>query len=111
MTTRFTAQAVSVDVLADIGVFAVILSENDDGSGRRLEVQQPFEPGPYCVCVESGATHYGGVASWSVEGATVKLQLDAEATRVLVTPGFEISVPPQSTERIRQGLERVLGKR
>lgn len=117
---RFTASAVAVDQLDDLNAFVVVLAENRDGSGRRLEVQRAlvFDEADvatgmdtYCLCLESGATHYGGVTSWRIHGRALELSLDRRAASALgVGSPLRVALEGtvQSMVKLAGGLKRVL---
>lgn len=99
---KFQALAVSAIEMADLNSFVVVLAEESDGSGMRLEIQRALEfdeqdkqlgQDTYCVCTESGATCYGGIESWVFLGNELKIILDARAQSVLgVKGGFLIEL-------------------
>lgn len=116
----FRATAVSALELTDVGVFAVVLAENADGSGARLEIQraaafdeQDEELGQdtYCVSTQHGVTHYGGVSAWRLTSRALELALDPAAAKALGgEPGFLVElvgVDAETLARLRDGLARV----
>lgn len=115
---QFRADGVSAVELPDLNVFALVFSERADGTGRRLEIQKALTfddqdkatgQSTYCLCIESGATHYGGVASWSVSNRALRLALHPEAERALgVSDGYLIEVPSGASE-LKGVLRRLLG--
>lgn len=117
----FRATAVSALELTDVGVFAVVLAENADGSGARLEIQraaafdehdEELGHNTYCVSTHHGVTHYGGVSAWRLTSQALELALDPAAAKALGgEPGFVIElvgVDEETNARLRDGLARVL---
>jgi hypothetical protein len=115
---RFNATNVSAKELRDANTFAIVLAEGPDGSGRRLELQKALSfddqdrangQDTYCLCTEEGATHYGGVTSWSIGTTSLKVSLDDAAATALGVEGFLVDFPGPSLSNLRAGLERLLG--
>jgi hypothetical protein len=116
----FEAHAVNASEIPELDVFVVVLAEEPDGSGRRLELQRALEideqdrelgQDTYCVCTEDGACCYGGVASWSLVGDELRILLDARAATTLgVTDGFVIRLraDAEALHRVSLGLRRLL---
>lgn len=104
--------------LEDHGCFVLVLSELEDGTGRRLEVQRAFtfdsqdeELGmdTYCLCNEDGATHYGGVIEWMVVEGVLQLALDQEGSAVLdAEGGYRLKLPASSVDLVRETLAQLL---
>jgi len=114
--TRFTAQAIAVQEIPQFGVFAVIMAENADGTGDRLEIQRALSPDEtdrllgldtYCLHAPNG-THYGGVENWELTADSLTLTLSAEAAAALGT-GTEcvVTVDPKHQPTLQEGLARV----
>lgn len=116
---RFRARAVAAMELPDLNTFAVVLAEEPDGSGLRLEIQKSLSPDEqdrqlgldtYCLCTEDGVTHYGGVTSWSLTQGSLRILLDAKAEEVFgVEGGFVVDFPSESTAALQRGLKVVFG--
>lgn len=114
---RFNASAVAAEESPDLNVFSVVLAENLDGTGERLELQralsfdeQDIELGQdtYCLSTDDGRTCYGGVTNWTLEEQLLVLRLDAQSAMTLgVEEGFGITVPPDDVVTVREGLTRV----
>jgi hypothetical protein len=105
--------------LHDLNAFVVVLAEDPDGSGARLELQKALSfdeqdrmlgMDTYCLCTEAGAACYGGVTAWTVGPNALEIRLDADAAETLGTPGFAIDFPPEEYTALRDGLARVLGQ-
>jgi immunity protein 10 of polymorphic toxin system len=117
---RFQARAVSATELPDLEVFVVVLAEEPSGGGARLELQralsfdeQDEELGlnTYCLSTEQGATHYGGVVSWTLTSNSLEVVLNGSAGECLgAGKGFfvELEADPEALAALKQGLERVL---
>ncbi|WP_437577609.1 Imm10 family immunity protein [Sorangium sp. So ce887] len=111
---RFEARTLASGEHPDINTFVVILAEHADGSGARLEIQKPLSSDEqdrrlgldtYCLCTEEGATHYGGVMSWTLTQSSLKILLDAKAAEALgVEGGFVVDFAPESRMVARVGL-------
>lgn len=118
---RFRASSAAATELAEMNVYAVILAENEDGSGSCLEVQRALSfdeqdralgQDTYCLHTETGATHYGGVTSWVVTQNHLEILLDAEAAAALdVRKGFSVAIKPEHVLMLQEGLSRVIGSR
>jgi hypothetical protein len=115
---RFTGRAVAVQELHDLNAFVVVLAENPDGSGARLELQKALSfdeqdrtlgLDTYCLCTEAGATCYGGVIAWTLGPNALEIRLEADAAETLGAPGFAIDFPSEDFAALRGGLTRVLG--
>ena len=119
---RFSASAVSTVETTELNVFAVILAENVDGSGARLEIQralsfdaQDRELGQdtYCLSTETGCSHYGGISVWRLLGDRLEIALDSDAAKSLgVTSGFIVDIVAdlQARNALEAGMRRVLGE-
>lgn len=118
---RFRANAVAATELAGMNVYAVVVAENEDGSGACLEVQRALSfdeqdrslgQDTYCLHIETGATHYGGVTSWVVTPNRLEVLLDADAAAALdVREGFSVAIKPEHVLMLQEGLSRVVGLR
>lgn len=116
---KFKAKAVAAVELPDLNTFVVVLAEEPDESGARLEIQKSLSLDEqdrklgldtYCLCTEDGATYYGGITSWVLTQGSLEVQLDAEAAETLgVEGGFVVDFEPESLPALKEGLERVLG--
>jgi hypothetical protein len=118
--TSITAGAVAVEEMSDINTFVVVFAQNGDGSDR-LEIQralsfdeQDRQSGmdTYCLCLASGATHYGGVESWRLDEGGLELRLAGDAAEELGVEGVvrvDIQMAPAVREKVAAGLARALG--
>jgi hypothetical protein len=97
----------------------VVVAEQADGGGRRLEVTRGWDVDDqdrslgldtYCLCLEDGATTYGGVTEWSLEDARIRIRLDDDAARALAVDGFAIDISElPDRQQVAEGCRRVLG--
>lgn len=88
----FTARVGAFERLEELNAIVLVLAENLDGSGSRIEFQRSIETDEkdailgmdtYCVCLGSGEAHYGGLDAWSVADCQLHLRFDARAARAL----------------------------
>lgn len=120
MTSSFVAKAGAAQEFEDLECFVVVLAEEPDGDGARLEIQRSLEDDPqdvalglatYCLCTQQGATCYGGVTSWRVRDGCLTLHLDDRAADTLGLD-HEIAIELQLTiatiEAVAAGIERAL---
>lgn len=112
----FNATAVAAVELAEHRVFTVVLAENSDGGGERLEIQKALSfdeqdrrlgMDTYCLCTAKG-TAYGGVTSWALAGDSLEIRLDAKAESALgVDGGFLVGFPPEYRQVLEESLARL----
>jgi hypothetical protein len=118
---EFDARAAAFLRDEDLEAEVLVIAQQEDGAGHRVELQRAFivtdedrqlGMDSYCLVAETGATHYGGVESWSVDDNVLELRLSPEAAQDLgVDGGYRIRLigPSQSTiEVVREGLRAVL---
>lgn len=117
---RFKALGVSALEMPDLNSFVIVLAEEPDGSGKRLEIQRALEfdeqdrelgQDTYCVCTDQGATYYGGITSWEVAGDVLRIVLNTKAATALhVKDGFEIEVgvDAEALAQLKSSLQRIL---
>jgi hypothetical protein len=118
----FEAQGVAVSTLEDLNTFLIMLAENADGSGRRLEIQRALSfdeqdrklgMDTYCLCTESG-THYGGVESWTLGDDTLILEFEKKASRALRLERrliVRLRLTPKLRRELTAGLRRAIDDR
>jgi hypothetical protein len=116
----FTAKFFAVEEMPDLNTLAVVLSENDAGSGERLEFQRALSfdesdvkigMDTYCLVVSSGAAHYGGVLGWSVKERCLDLALDEAAVEELglqQSVQIDLNVGAAGEAELIAGLQRIL---
>jgi hypothetical protein len=104
----------------DLEAEVLVIAEHEDGSGHRVELQRAFVftaedrrlgMDTYCIVDETGATHYGGVDSWSLEDGLLEIRLSPETAQDLgIDGGYCIRlVGAQSTvDVVKEGLPAVL---
>lgn len=118
--TLFNASRADAEQMDDLNTFVVAVAENPDGTGNRLEFQRALSIEPedvdlgmdtYCLCTSEGASHYGGVVTWSASSDCLTVMLDQVAAKALNLP-MELKVGLRLTEeavlRLRAGLRRVI---
>ena len=113
----FRARAVAATELLDLNTFAIVLAENLDGSGLRLELQRALSfdrqdrtlgQDTYCIATQDGATYYGGVECWTLNPSSLVLRLSQPAQEVLgVEDGFLVEIPKTYVASLQSALERV----
>jgi hypothetical protein len=120
---EFVANAVAVEELVELNTFVVALAEDADGAGRSLEVQlaltfddqdRAFGEDTYCLVVDGGPTHYGGVIAYDLSDQTLTIELDdAAQAELAVETGFRVRVAEGSCslDELRTGLSRALHER
>lgn len=120
--THLLARAVAFLRDEDLEVELLVMAEQADGSGRRLELQRPMTTtaddtrlgiDTYCLVNETGATYYGGVDAWSVDNDVLCLKLSAAAADTLgITDGYVILIRlvngRESARDVSQGLKAIL---
>jgi hypothetical protein len=115
--TTFTVRGASAVELPDLGAFVAVLAEHPDGSGQRLEIQCALEfdeqdralgMDTYCLCMDSGATHYGGIIRHDLSPPWLTIVLDARAAEALGTRGYRLhlAVDPAGFLAILAGIQR-----
>jgi hypothetical protein len=118
----FTAKGVAATRLVDENVLVVVLAEDpDDADGPRLEIacmlkysRQDRELGQdtYSLSTQTGATTYGGVRWYTLEGSTFTINLDTRAQDQLgVDEEFSILLDAGAAtiQEVRSALVRILG--
>jgi len=115
--TEFRASVVAARELEHFNAFVLVLAELPDGKGHRLEIQKALVVDDqdrklghdtYCLSVESGATHYGGIEHSVLTANRFEFVLDEAAAGVF---GGKIVVhfPPEDFSIIEAALFRLLG--
>ena len=114
----FNSQACTFVHDESTDVHALVIAEQPDGSGTRFEVQRSgtFDEqdrtlgmDTYCLVMDSGASHYGGVIGWHVDEANVlRVTLDDRAATALATSSIEIALRPQDSDVVSQAIPALL---
>ena len=114
----FDSQACTFLYDESIEVHALVIAELPDASGTRFEVQRSgtFDEqdrtlgmDQYCLMMDSGASHYGGVIGWHVDEANVlRVTLDDRAATALATSSIEIALRPQDSDVVSQAIPALL---
>lgn len=114
--TNFEARALSAAEHPEINTFALVMAEQPDGSGRRLEIQKALSfdeqdrqsgQDTYCVCTETGAAHYGGIRGWQLEQTRLTIAFDHAAELVFGTAEVSISFSEEHRDTLEAGLARL----
>ena len=114
----FKSQACTFGYDESIDMHALVIAELPDGSGARFEVQRSgtFEEqdrtlgmDTYCLVMDSGVSHYGGVIGWHVDEAhLLRVTLDDRAATALATSSIEIALRPQDSDVVSQAIPALL---
>jgi hypothetical protein len=99
MTLDATAVALTRDDYCEV----LYVAESRDSTDGMLEVQRAFEfdeqdrelgQDTYCLVVNAGPTHYGGVERWEATDGGVRVRLTSQAAADLgVEPELDIRLP------------------
>ena len=122
MPDRFTASVLAVEELPDLNTFLIALTDQEEDPTRIIELQRALEPeedgeqdfDSYCLVLDQGATHYGGMTACILNERQLELRLDDPAAEVFETDGFEITLDLSDLDqaRLAMGLQRLfLGDR
>jgi hypothetical protein len=116
--SRITAQLVSV--WRDDSLTGAALAERHDSSGWNLvfERSHAFTDADrkagldnYCITNEVGATIYGGVTAWAIEGADLTLALDDKTGGALGLAGeltITLTFDASSVTELKAALTEIL---
>jgi hypothetical protein len=117
MTLRVrAATAVQLD---DLNTFAVIMAEEPDGSGNRLELQRALEfddqdlalgQDTYCTYLHDGACEYGGIRKCVLNLNELLLEFSPETALTLGLDQqvvFWLDVDLASLDEVREGIVRI----
>jgi len=117
MTMRI--RAATATELEDLNTFAVVLTEERDGSGARLELQRALEfeeqdhalgMGTYCTCLTNGECHYGGIRKCTLKAPQLLLEFSEKAASTLGIDeqlALELDIDSSSLDQIRKGIPRI----
>lgn len=118
LMSSFVAAAGTAEELEELEAFVVVLAEMPDGDGARLEIQRglTFDPqnealgqNTYCLCTQTGATHYGGVQSWRLDDGLLLISLDEMAASTLGVDqqvSIELRLSDQALQAVAEGIAR-----
>lgn len=104
--------AAAVGRHAEPGVDVLVLAEHEY-SDQWLEVQSnDDEDGPYCLVVNGGATHYGGIRSWRIRDGALDVALTEEAAAALGVPTrFAIDIVDlDDVPAVRDAMTDIVGR-
>lgn len=110
MVNRLTIHAVAA-IWSEDGYSALVLAEDPAGNGRHLEIQRALNSAgeavrdeTYALVTDGGATHYGGIVGWKVEGAVLRVTLSSKAAEKLsLSEETEFAIEPG-----REHIDRVI---
>src|SRR5829696_9724689 len=109
----------AVETLTELNTFVLAMAEDVDGSGHRIELQRSLKfddqdralgLDTYCVCLASGASHYGGIRSCVLNGRRLSIEFTEEAsTELSIEPSIDIilRVDEDAVAQVRDGLRRI----
>jgi hypothetical protein len=113
----FTAKGVAATELPDLNSHVVLLAEDPDGDGGPcLQISRALTfskqdgvlgQDTYCLCTQTGATVYGGVRSYTLNGSTLTMRLDPRAQDALGVTG-EFSILLDADEATIEGVRSAL---
>ncbi|MGW4400239.1 Imm10 family immunity protein [Amycolatopsis nivea] len=116
-----TARSAVVHWDEEAGILTVGLGEEADGSGRSLLIQRQFGEfsqqdvalgqDTYCLMTEDGATCYGGITGFVLDGSAVKVTLSEEAASILglsVQQSIDLEIDAGDRERLEHAMVQVL---
>jgi Immunity protein 10 len=117
--TEFTAHAVGIVDATEFGADVLVMAEEQDGTGKRLEVsratastEQDRHLGmdTYCLVNENQATVYGGVTNWRCDAAQLFISLSDEANQTLgAVGGYVIRITdPTELALARDAVQRII---
>jgi hypothetical protein len=104
----FDAMAVAFRLDDALDAEYLVLAERPDGSGRTLEVQRGLTESEddvdlgmdtYCLVIDGGPTHYGGVQGWAASDGTLSLQLTADGTAALGAESIRVGLIPAGCQQ------------
>jgi len=117
MTLRVrAATAIQLD---ELNTFAVIMAEETDGSGNRIELQRALEfderdyalgQDTYCTYLDDGACEYGGIRKCVLNHNELLLEFSAETALTLGLDEqvvVQLEVDPKSLDETRGGIVRI----
>lgn len=117
MTLRVRAAAATQ--LDELNTFAVVLAEEADGSGERIELQRALEfdeqdyslgLDTYCTCLANGACEYGGIRKCVLNRNELMLEFSSATASTLGIAQHilvQLEVDSASLDQVRAGIQRV----
>ncbi len=112
---NWNALAVAAEETSD--AIVVAFGENADGTGGTFVLEAPLDEDDddddddlytYCVIVDGGPTHQGGITECEVGADWVRFQFVASAAEALgIEDGLTISFPAEHRERVIDGLSDI----
>jgi hypothetical protein len=117
----FTAKGVAASDLDDLNSRVVVLAEDPDGDGGpRLEISRAITytesdrqlgQDTYSLSTQSGATVYGGIQGYSLNGPILNMRVAPHVAQTLDVPeefSIQLDATPEIIESVRRQLEKIL---
>jgi len=117
----FTAKGVAATTMGDTNCRVVALAEDPNGDGGPvLQIQRSLTHDEqdrklgfdtHCLSDERGASVYGGVLSYSVDGPTLKMRVNQETRDALGIPeefAIQLDTDDATIESVREALAWIL---
>lgn len=117
----FTARGVAATTIEDTNCRVVALAEDPNGDGGPvLQIQRSLTHDDqdrrlgfdtYCLSDERGASIYGGVLSYSLEGSTLTMRVNQKTRDVLGIPeefAIQLDTDDATVESVREALAWIL---
>jgi hypothetical protein len=119
MTMTLRVRAAAGTQLDELNTFAVVMAEEPDGSGNRIELQRALEfdeqdrslgMDTYCTYVADGACQYGGIRKCVLNGNELLLEIASETASALGVHKqlvLQLDVDSPSLDQVRVGILRI----
>ena len=119
MMVTLRVRAATATQLDELNTFAVIMAEETDGSGRRIELQRAIEfdaqdhslgMDTYCTYLDDGACEYGGIRKCVLNRHELLLAFSAETAATLGLDEqrvVQLEVDAKSLDEVRAGILRI----
>lgn len=119
MTMTLRVRAVAASQLDDLNTFVVVMAEEADGSGNRIELQRALEfdqqdrslgMDTYCTYLADGACQYGGIRKCVLNGNELRLEFASETASTLGVHEHivvQLDVDAPSLDQVRAGILRI----
>jgi hypothetical protein len=117
----FTAKGVAATTMEDADCRVVALAEDPNGDGGPvLQIQRALAHDEqdrrlgfdtHCLCDERGASVYGGVLSYSLEGSTLTMRVNQKTQDVIGIPekfAMQLDADDATIESVREALTWIL---
>jgi hypothetical protein len=119
MTMTLRVRAAAATQLDELNTFAVVMAEETDGSGKRIELQRALEfdeqdrslgQDTYCTYLDDGACEYGGIRKCVLDHNELLLEFSSETALTLGLDEkvvVQLDVDPKSLDEVRTGILRI----